>query len=114
MKDDFFFFCKPGLFSRIFSSTITGTNPFCVSIVIFHYMLLSYVFMRSALFWVITQDMLVIPYRRFGTTYLFHLQECRTSRFWLLLLFSLMFFCSPLLVFGLFVVLSEHYWQNIE
>jgi len=26
-----------------------GTNPFCVRIVIFHYMLLSYVFIRSVL-----------------------------------------------------------------
>lgn len=39
-----------------------GTNRFCVRIVIFHYMLLSYVFMRSALFWLSTQDILTIPY----------------------------------------------------
>ena len=30
---------------------------------------------ESALFWDITQLMLVTPYRRFGTTYLFHLQR---------------------------------------
>jgi hypothetical protein len=29
--------------------------------------------LRSALFWVITQPIVVIPYRRFGTTYLSHL-----------------------------------------
>jgi hypothetical protein len=78
-----------------------GSNPFCVRIVIFHYMLLSYVFMRSALFWVITQDILVIPHRHFGTTCRFHFQRSRNSRFLLLDLFSLKFFCSPL--FGLFL-----------
>jgi len=39
-----------------------GTSPFCVRIVIFHYMLLSYVLMRSALFWFITQDIPAIPH----------------------------------------------------
>jgi len=29
--------------------------------------------MRTALFWVVTQRVVVIPYRRFGTTYRFHL-----------------------------------------
>jgi hypothetical protein len=78
-----------------------GSNRFCVLIVIFHYMLLSYVFMRSALFWVITQDILVIPHRRFGTTCRLHFQRSRNSRFLLLHLFPLTFFCSPL--FGLFM-----------
>jgi hypothetical protein len=32
-------------------------------------------YMRSALFWDITQRWVVILYRRFGTTYRFHLQE---------------------------------------
>jgi hypothetical protein len=30
--------------------------------------------MRTALFWAITQRVVVIPYRRFGTTYLSHIQ----------------------------------------
>ena len=30
---------------------------------------------RTALFWTITQRVVVIPYRRFGTTYRSHLQE---------------------------------------
>ena len=33
--------------------------------------------MRTAPFWVITQRVVVIPYRRFGTTYLSHLQGSR-------------------------------------
>ena len=36
---------------------------------------------RTALFWAITQQAVVIPYRRFGTTYLSHLQG---SRIWIL------------------------------
>jgi len=31
--------------------------------------------LRTALFWVITQRVAVIPYRRFGTTYLYHFKE---------------------------------------
>jgi len=31
-------------------------------------------FMRTALFWVITQQVVVIPYRRFGTTYRSYIQ----------------------------------------
>jgi len=31
--------------------------------------------MRTALFWVITQRVVVISCRRFGTTYRFHLRE---------------------------------------
>ena len=38
-------------------------------------------FMRTALFWAITQRVVVIPYRRFGTTYRSHLQR---SRIWIL------------------------------
>jgi hypothetical protein len=72
-----------------------GTNPFCVRIIIFNYMLLSCVLMRSALFWVITQDIQVIPYRRFGITYRLNFQGSRNSRFLLLHVFSLIFFCSP-------------------
>ena len=37
-------------------------------------------YMRSALFWVITQHRVVIPYRRFGTTYRSHLQGSRNPR----------------------------------
>jgi len=33
-----------------------------------------YFFFRTALFWVITLPVVVIPYRRFGTTYHSHLQ----------------------------------------
>jgi len=33
--------------------------------------------MRSAPFWVTAQSIVVIPYRRFGTTYRFHLQWSR-------------------------------------
>ena len=33
--------------------------------------------MRSALFWDVMQHMMVIPYRRFGTTYQSHLQGSR-------------------------------------
>jgi hypothetical protein len=33
--------------------------------------------MRTALFWVITQRVVVIPYQRFGTTYRFYLQGSR-------------------------------------
>ena len=33
--------------------------------------------LKTALFWVITHRVLVISYRRFGTTYRFHLQELR-------------------------------------
>ena len=35
--------------------------------------------LRSALFWGLTQQKLVIPYRRFGTTYLSHLQGSGSS-----------------------------------
>jgi len=34
--------------------------------------------MRSAIFWNVTQRMLVFPYRRFGTTYWSHLQRPRS------------------------------------
>ena len=34
---------------------------------------------RTALFWVITQRVVVIPYRRFGTTYRSHLQGSRVK-----------------------------------
>jgi hypothetical protein len=34
--------------------------------------------MRSALFWVITQRMAVIPYPRFGTNYRSYIQESRS------------------------------------
>jgi hypothetical protein len=37
-------------------------------------------YMRPALFWVITQRTAVIPYRRFGTTYGFYLQGSRNPR----------------------------------
>ena len=33
--------------------------------------------MRPALLWVITQPVVVITFRRFGTTYLFHLERSR-------------------------------------
>jgi hypothetical protein len=33
--------------------------------------------MRSALFWAVTQHVVGIPYRRFGTTYRSYLQESR-------------------------------------
>jgi len=33
--------------------------------------------MRTALFWVVTQRIVVYSHRRFGTTYLFHLQDSR-------------------------------------
>ena len=33
--------------------------------------------LRSSLFWVITQPVVAIPYRRFGTTCPSHLQESR-------------------------------------
>jgi len=33
--------------------------------------------MRTTLFWVITQDLVIIPYRRFRTIYRFHLQGSR-------------------------------------
>jgi len=33
--------------------------------------------LRSALFWEILQSIEVIPYRRFGTTYRYHLQGAR-------------------------------------
>jgi len=36
--------------------------------------------MRTALLWTITQRVVAIPYRRFGTTYRFHLQECHLLR----------------------------------
>ena len=35
---------------------------------------------RTALFWFIKQRVVVIPYRRFGTTYLSHLQRSREDR----------------------------------
>ena len=35
--------------------------------------------LRTALFWVITQRVMIISYRRFGTTYRSHLQESRTQ-----------------------------------
>jgi len=35
--------------------------------------------MRSALFWAITQPVVVIPHRRFGTTYRSHLQGSRCT-----------------------------------
>jgi hypothetical protein len=45
----------------------------------------NYVFIRTALFWVITQRVVVIPYRRFGTTYQCHLQGFfRTALFWVI------------------------------
>jgi len=43
--------------------------------------------MRTALFWVITQRVVVIPYRRFGTTYRSHRLDPWSSR-------SLLFKCS--------------------
>jgi predicted acetyltransferase len=36
--------------------------------------------LRFALFWDITQRLVVVMYRRFGTTYLSHLQETRSPR----------------------------------
>ena len=36
-------------------------------------------YIRTALFWTITQRVVVIPYRRFGTTYRSHLQASRIS-----------------------------------
>jgi len=42
----------------------------------------NYVFIRTALFWVITQRVVIILYRRFGTTYQSHLQGfIRTALF---------------------------------
>ena len=38
--------------------------------------------MRTALFWVITQRVVVIYYRRFGTSYRSHLQGSGNSSFW--------------------------------
>jgi len=38
--------------------------------------------MRTALFWVIAQRAVVIPYRRFGTTYRSHLQGSRILDFY--------------------------------
>ena len=37
-------------------------------------------YMRSALFWLITQHRVAIPYRRFGTAYRSHLQGSRNPR----------------------------------
>jgi len=43
--------------------------------------------MRTALFWVITQRVVVISYRRFGTTYRYHPQGSRNQKksfiFWI-------------------------------
>jgi len=36
--------------------------------------------MRSALFWDIMQRRLIIPYRRFGTTYRYHLQDSTSPK----------------------------------
>jgi hypothetical protein len=36
-------------------------------------------YMRSTLFWDIVQRILVLPYRRFGTTYRFHLQGVKKT-----------------------------------
>jgi len=36
-----------------------------------------YVIMRTALFWVVTQRVVVISYRHFGTSYWFYLQDSR-------------------------------------
>jgi hypothetical protein len=36
--------------------------------------------MSTALFWVIRQRVVVIPYGRFGRTYLSHLQESRIKK----------------------------------
>ena len=35
---------------------------------------------KTALFWVIPQRMVVIPYRRFGTTYRFRLSKVKNPR----------------------------------
>jgi len=37
-------------------------------------------YLRPALFWIITQPVVVIPYRRFGTTYWSHLQGSRIPK----------------------------------
>jgi len=37
--------------------------------------------MRSALFWAITQQVVVIPYRRFTKTYPFHLKKVKNYGF---------------------------------
>jgi len=37
-------------------------------------------FMRTAVFWVVTQRAVVIPYRRFGTTYRSHLKGSKIQR----------------------------------
>jgi hypothetical protein len=39
---------------------------------------------RTALFWAITQRIVVFPYRRFGTTYGSHLQGARNQDYWLM------------------------------
>jgi len=36
--------------------------------------------LRSAIFWIITQCVVVIPYRRFGTTYRSHLPGSRIPK----------------------------------
>jgi len=42
--------------------------------------LVTFSFMRSALFWVITKQVVEIPYRRFGTTYRSHIQGSRIQK----------------------------------
>ena len=37
--------------------------------------------MRTALFWAITQGVVVIPYRRFGTTYRSHTNRSRIQKY---------------------------------
>jgi hypothetical protein len=36
--------------------------------------------MITAIFWVVTQQAVVIPYHRFGTTYWFHLEGSRIQK----------------------------------
>ena len=42
-------------------------------------------FLRTAHYWVFTQRVVVIPYRRFGTTYRSHLQRVENLDYWTLL-----------------------------
>jgi hypothetical protein len=52
--------------------------------------------MRTALFWAFTQRVLVIPYRRFGTTYLttVHLGACQRTDFFDCFKYNRIFFIS--------------------
>ena len=56
------------LCTRIHSANTSRRNLICID---------SYLWLRSSIFWDISQRRVVIPYRRFGTTYRFYLQRSR-------------------------------------